>query len=47
MIVGIALFGILTASVAAFSVAGDDEVRNADLLDELRAPRDRLDALGR
>jgi voltage-gated potassium channel len=47
MIVGIALLGIVTASIAAFFVEQEQKPEQADLVAELRAIRERLEALER
>jgi voltage-gated potassium channel len=57
MLVGIALLGVVTATVAAWFVgrlqdvkgakAAQTEATLADVLDELRRVRERLDALDR
>ena len=46
MLVGIGLFGVLTANIAAYFVGGDvgaDRVTNEQLLEELRDMRERID----
>ncbi len=47
MVVGIALFGMLTATIAAVFVSRDDDagVTNEQLLEELRALRERVEGL--
>lgn len=49
MLVGIGLFGVLTASVAAYFVGGGrnaDRVTNEQLLEELRELRERIESSG-
>ena len=46
MVLGISLFGTITASVAAFFVKADDTVTTNELLAEIRELQTKVDALG-